>query len=132
MPILTGRARPGWVPKPRSRFARHGLSIVAGVGALLGLVACLLPFYAAVPRSGPSGVGDRAHGIVFSRHRQAQFEAVTDDRPLPRPFASALPSARVPRIVAPTVTDCSSVGDGGPERASRRVSPGHLRSPPVS
>jgi hypothetical protein len=103
---------------------------LAKVGAVVGLLVYLLPIYAAVPRPGQAGGGDRAPGIVFARYRPAQLDAATDEGPLPRPSVSALPLATVPATLVPELTGSSRGGDGG-ALASRPASPGRSRSPPV-
>lgn len=127
---MTGRGRAGAAAGGRSRAARR-LPFLAAVGAMLGLVVYLLPVYAAAPRPGPGGAGDRTHAIVFSRHRQAQLDVVADDRPLPRPTVSAVPPACVPEVLAPAVAGGSVAGDAVTDLASGSAPPGRPRSPPA-
>ena len=46
-------------PRPGGRSIRLCLPVLAGVGAVFGLVVYLMPLYTAVPRPGPGGAGDR-------------------------------------------------------------------------
>jgi len=118
-------------PRPGGRSIRLCLPFLAGVGAVFGLVVYLMPLYAAVPRPGPGGAGDRAHAIIFSRHRQAQLDVAADDRPHSRPTVSALPPACVPGILAPAVSGCSVAGDVQAALAPRPGFQGRPRSPPA-
>jgi hypothetical protein len=101
------------------------------VGAAVGLLVYLLAIYAAVPRVGPVGGGDRTPGVVLARHRQVQFDASTDDRPLPRPSLVALPPVAVPAALAPGVAG-SCCDDRRRGFAASPASPRGPRSPPTA
>jgi hypothetical protein len=82
-------------------------------------------------RPGLGGAIDRTPGIVFARHRQAQLDVVSDDRPAPRPHAPTLPSACVPAVLMPEPSGCSSAENGRHGLAARRPFLGTPRSPPA-
>jgi hypothetical protein len=101
------------------------------VGVVLGLAVYVLPLAAAMPRTGLGGAIDRAPGILFARHRQVQLDALSDDRPVPRPYAAALPPACVPAVLAPDPGSGSIAEDGHHDPAARALSPGTPRGPPA-
>jgi hypothetical protein len=101
------------------------------VGAAVGLLIYLLAIDAALPRAGLGGGGDRTPGIVLARYRPVQFDAATDDRPLPRPSLLALPPMSVPAALAPRAA-VSAGDDRGSGFAARPASPRGPRSPPTA
>ena len=120
---LTGTRR-------ESRPAAQGRPRPASVGAAVGLLIYLLAIYAAVPRAGVGGSGERTPGIVLARYRQVQFDAATDDGPLPRPSLLALPPVSVPAALVPGAVVASG-DDRGSGLAARPASPRGPRSPPT-
>jgi hypothetical protein len=98
---------------------------------MLALLVYLLPLATVMPRPGLGGAIDRIPGIVSARSRQAQMDVASDDRPAPRPFAPALPSACAPAGLEREPGGCSSAEGGGHDLAAVRPSPGSPRSPPV-
>ena len=120
---LTGARR-------ESRPVAQGRPRPASVGAAVALLIYLLAIYAAVPRAGVGGSGERTPGIVLARYRQVQFDAATDDGPLPRPSLLALPPVSVPAALVPGAVVAS--GDNrGSGFAARPASPRGPRSPPT-
>ena len=102
---------------------------LAGLAALLGLLAHALLLYAVTARPG-SGLGDRVPGLAFARHRQAQLDASAADRPAPQ---SALLAAAPARAVTVLPPEPGGAITGEPRASAALVLPpsGSPRSPPA-
>jgi hypothetical protein len=104
---------------------------LAGVSVVLGLLVYLLPLYGALSRPAPGGATDRALGIVFARHRQADVDVAADERPAPRPFAPAVLPACPLALTVPEPGGCTTAGKTRREHVGHVPSPGSPRSPPI-
>jgi hypothetical protein len=104
---------------------------LAGVSVVLGLLVYLLPLYGASPRPAPGGAIDRALGIVFARHRQADVDGAADERPVARPFAPAVVPACLLALTVPGPVGCLMAGRIRSERVWHGPFPGRPRSPPI-
>jgi hypothetical protein len=100
------------------------------VGAAVSLLLYVLPLCAAAPRAGLGGGADRAPGVLLARYRQAPFDVVTDDGPLPGLSLLALPPASVPAALVPEPAALARE-DRGTGFAARPTSPRGSRSPPA-